>query len=149
MARNYLQGKYIPRNPSKYAGDPTQIFCRSSWERKVMVWLDTSPSVLKWNSEEIVIPYHDPATGRNRRYFPDFAAILQTTEGKQEKVLIEVKPKAQTMPPKPATRVTKRYITEVATYSTNQAKWHAATAWCKTHGWDRFQVITEKEIFGK
>ena len=145
MTRNYLQGKFIPRNSAKYAGDPTKIFLRSSWERKLCVWLDTHPSVLAWSSEEIVVPYYDPATGRTRRYFPDFAAKIQT-EGKIERVLIEVKPLAQTRPPVQKSRVTKRFITEVSTYATNQAKWEAATKWVKQNGWDRFMVITEREL---
>lgn len=145
----YYQTTFRPRNPSKYVGDPSKIFARSSWEVKMMIWLDTNPSIKQWNSEEIIVPYFDPATGRNRRYFPDFAAVIQTLDGSIEKVLIEVKPNTQTRPPKKPTRMTKRYITEVQTYVTNQAKWEAATNWAKQHGFDRFQIVTEKELYGK
>jgi hypothetical protein len=42
-------------------------------------------------------------------------------------------------------RKTQRYLTEVATYAVNQAKWKAADLFCKEHGW-QFQLITEKEL---
>ena len=54
------QGKFTPRFPRKYKGDPTNIIYRSSWEYKFMVWADTSTSVQEWASEEIAIPYISP-----------------------------------------------------------------------------------------
>jgi len=53
-------GKYSPKNTNKYLGDPTKIFYRSLWERRVMVHLDDNPSVIGWSNEEIVIPYLSP-----------------------------------------------------------------------------------------
>ena len=50
------QGKFTPRFPRKYKGDPTNIIYRSSWEYKFMVWADTSTSVQEWAREEIAIP---------------------------------------------------------------------------------------------
>jgi len=149
MSRNYIQGRYSPKNPQKYVGDPTSIFARSSWERKVMVFFDMNPDVLKWSSEEIIVPYHDPSTGKVRRYFPDFAIVVKTKSGSIERVLVEVKPFNQTQPPKKPSKMTKRYITEVSTYATNQSKWNYATEWCKQNGFDKFMVLTEKDIFGK
>ena len=40
---------------------------------------------------------------------------------------------------------TKRYISEVVTWSVNKAKWKAATEFCKDYGWE-FMLITEKEL---
>ena len=80
------QGKFKPKNPSKYKGDPTNIVYRSSWELKLMMYLDTHPNVLKWGSEEIVIPYESPVDGRMHRYFPDFFVEQINTEGKKEKI---------------------------------------------------------------
>ena len=54
------QGKFRPRNPSKYAGDPTNIIYRSHWELKLMSYLDKHTHVMKWSSEEVVIPYKSP-----------------------------------------------------------------------------------------
>ena len=36
------KGKYNPRNPEKYKGNPHNIIYRSLWERKFMVYCDTN-----------------------------------------------------------------------------------------------------------
>ena len=123
------QGKFRPRNPSKYAGDPTNIIYRSHWELKLMSYLDKHPHVMKWSSEEVVIPYKSPIDGRLHRYFPDFYVEQINKDKKKDKILIEVKPKYQTVPPmikKNGSKPTKRYINEVKTWGINQAKWDAA-----------------------
>ena len=66
------KGRYKPQNPQKYTGDPHNIIYRSLWERKFMVYCDTSDAILEWGSEEIIIPYLSPWDGRIHRYFPDF-----------------------------------------------------------------------------
>ena len=38
-----------------------------------------------------------------------------------------------------------RYITEVKTWGVNEAKWKAATEYCKDRGWS-FHIFTEKEL---
>jgi len=59
--------------------------------------------------------------------------------------LIEIKPEAQTRPPVPGQRVTKKYLTEVMTWGKNEAKWKAAENYAKDRGW-RFMVFTEKHL---
>jgi hypothetical protein len=147
MARNYLQGKFIPKRPDKYVGDPTNIFFRSSWERKCMIRFDTDPSILKWGSEEVVVPYVNQVDNRKHRYFPDFVIQYKTKLGEVKHAMIEVKPKAQTRPPAlPKTgKQTKRYLNEMVTYLTNDSKWKYARAWCQTNGWD-FVILTEDEL---
>lgn len=147
--RKYLQGKYIPKNVGKYVGNPTEIMARSSWERKVMIFLDMNPDVISWTSETVVVPYYSKTDQRYRRYFVDFAAVFRQKSGGIKKVLIEVKPKAQTLPPKKPAKMTKRYLEEVSTYITNQCKWEAATAFCKQHGYDEFVILTEDQIYKK
>ena len=66
------KGQYIPQNPKKYKGDSHRIVYRSLWERKFMVYCDTSNSIIEWGSEEVIIPYLSPWDGRIHRYFPDF-----------------------------------------------------------------------------
>lgn len=139
------KGKYKPENPEKYKGDPTNIIYRSLWERKVMRWLDTNPNVLEWKSEEIVIPYLKPSDNRMHRYFPDFYAKMITKEGRVKEVLLEVKPKKETREPEKKKRMTKQYINEVVTWSTNQAKWKSAREYCEERGWE-FHLITEDHI---
>lgn len=134
-------GRFVPENPKKYRGDPTNIFYRSLWERRVMVHLDKNSTVLEWSSEEIVIPYLSPVDGRWHRYFPDF--YVRTKEGS---MILEVKPASQSVAPEQKKRVTKRYLTEVMTYGVNQAKWKAAVEYCDDRKW-KFKVLTENEIF--
>ena len=136
----YKQGKYIPRASRKYKGDPRNINYRSSWEYKFMLWCDQTPSVQEWGSEEIIIPYTSPVDGKRHRYYPDFYVKVN---GK--KYIVEVKPTKQTKEPKRQKKVTKRYVTEVVTWSVNQAKWKAATEFCKDYGME-FMLITEKEL---
>jgi hypothetical protein len=138
-------GQFKPRNPQKYMGDPTNIIYRSSWECKVMSWLDNNRDVISWSSEEVIIPYKSPVDGRFHRYFPDFLVKVKTKDDKINTILIEVKPKRQTLPPVPKKRVTKQFINEVATYGVNQAKWKAAQEYCLDRKWD-FKIITEDDL---
>jgi hypothetical protein len=138
-------GQFKPRNPQKYMGDPTNIIYRSSWECKVMSWLDNNRDVIFWSSEEVIIPYKSPVDGRFHRYFPDFLVKVKTKDDKINTILIEVKPKRQTLPPVPKKRVTKQFINEVATYGVNQAKWKAAQEYCLDRKWD-FKIITEDDL---
>lgn len=140
-----LKGKYKPKNPNKYAGDPSNIVYRSSWEHKVCVYLDHNPNVLEWASEEIVIPYISPKDNRYHKYYPDFLIKVRQADGKHQTILIEVKPYAQTQPPKQRSRKTKKFLNEVLTYGVNQAKWEAAYKYCIDRSW-KFQILTEKEL---
>lgn len=144
----YKQGFFKPTNPKKYRGDASNIVYRSGWEREVMRWCDTTESVIGWNSEEIIIPYISPIDNRTHRYFVDFYVEAKGTDGNIKVMLIEVKPAAQTKQPNTQKRQTKKYLTEVMTWGVNQAKWDAATKYCKSKGWE-FVILTEKEIFGK
>lgn len=141
----YHQGVFQPRNPHKYVGDASNIVYRSSWEVKAMTWMDQHPSVLKWNSEELIIPYISPVDNRPHRYFVDFVMQYKTSKGEIKTAAIEVKPHAQTMMPKQPKRQTQRYLTEVKTYAVNQAKWAAAKMFCEKKGWE-FTVFTEYEL---
>ena len=138
-------GKFTPKNPQKYVGDYTKITYRSSWEARVMTWLDKEPNVISWASEELAIPYISPVDGKRHRYFPDFIVKVKNKDGKVSTMMIEVKPQKQSVEPAKRSRVTKQYITEVVTYSINQAKWKAAKEYCLDRGW-QFKVLTEKEL---
>ena len=138
-------GKFTPKNPQKYKGDPTNIIYRSSWELKLMMWFDTHPDVLEWSSEEIVIPYRSPIDGKVHRYFPDFYVRKRNKDGMVETIIVEVKPFAQTQEPKKQKKVSKQYINEVKTWGINSYKWKAARDYCEDRKW-KFQIITEKEL---
>ena len=47
------KGLFKPKNPSKYKGNINEIVYRSSWEKKMMIYCDTTKSVVEWGSEEI------------------------------------------------------------------------------------------------
>lgn len=145
-------GSFRPKNPSKYKGDPTKIRWRSTWELKVMRKFDEHPDIVEWQSEEIAIPYLNPVKGKTSRYFPDFVIKKRIGKDKYQMIMIEVKPKKQTMPPNPVNRnntptgrVSRRYLNEAATYAINEAKWKAAQRYCKERNWI-FTLFTEDHI---
>lgn len=141
------KGRFSPTNPKKYDGDPTNIIFRSLWELKVMKHLDENPDVLSWSSEETVIPYISPVDNRRHRYFVDFKVKVKKPDGTTHTMLLEVKPKKQTIEPKKQKRKTKQYINEVTTWAINQAKWRFAEDYCENRGWE-FKILTEENIFG-
>ena len=138
-------GLFKPKNPQKYVGDYNNIIYLSTWECKVMDWLDRNPEIVSWASEEMTVPYKSPVDGRFHRYFPDFLVKVKTKQGTTKTLMLEVKPKKQTVPPEPRKRVTKQYITEVTTWGVNQSKWKAAREYCKDRGYE-FMIMTEKEL---
>ena len=138
-------GLFRPKNPQKYVGDPNNIVYRSSWECRVMDWLDRNRDIISWASEELIVPYISPIDNRVHRYFPDFLVKVRNKEGQLKTLMIEVKPKKQTQPPIQQRRVTKQYITEVTTWGVNQAKWKAAEEYCLDRGW-QFKIMTEEHL---
>jgi hypothetical protein len=138
------KGRFIPKNPQKYAGDVSNIIWRSTWERQVMNWLDLSDNVVYWSSEELVIKYFSPVDNKIHRYFPDFIVKIKKRDGMVMTHVIEVKPEYQTRQPTQKKK-TKRFIEESITYVVNQSKWKAAEEFCKDRGWV-FQVLTEKHL---
>lgn len=138
-------GKFTPKNPQKYVGDYTNIIYRSTWEAKVMSWLDKNQDVISWASEELTIPYLSPVDKRMHRYFPDFLVKVRTKDNKIRTMMIEVKPKKQTQEPVKKKRVTKQYLQEVATFNVNKAKWQAANEFCLDRGWE-FLIFTEDHL---
>lgn len=138
------KGKFTPKNPQKYAGDATNIIWRSTWERKVMDWLDQSESVIYWSSEELAIKYYNPVDNKIHRYFPDFIIKVKKKDGTVMTHVIEIKPEHQTKQPI-RKKQTQKFINEYITYTINQSKWKAATEFCKDRGWE-FRILTEKNL---
>jgi hypothetical protein len=115
----------------------------------MMVFCDQNDSVLKWSSEEVVIPYISPVDGRKHRYFVDFWIRMRKPDGSVEECLVEIKPKKQTKKPEMPTtkRVPKSKIYEIKNWLVNSAKWKAAENYCESKGW-KFRILTEDNIFG-
>ena len=137
----YHKRKYSPVFPDKYVGDPTNIVMRSSWETRFAIWCDKNPDIVKWSSEETIIPYVSPIDGRVHRYFVDFK--IKTVSGKT--FLVEIKPHKQTVPPEKSKRKTQKFLAEASTYLVNQAKWEYAKKHAQARGWE-FIVLTEHDL---
>lgn len=134
------RGRFIPKNPSKYMGDANKIIFRSSWELSAMRFFDTSPSILKWGSEEIKIPYIKPTDGRIHHYYPDFLIVYKEKTGQIKKELLEIKPLKEVKLTKKST------VYDKVSIAINEAKWTAATAFAQQHGLT-FRILTEASIF--
>lgn len=145
----YIQGKYNLINSSKYLGDPTTIFFRSSWEYKLYFYLDNEPRVLKWNVEGITITYEMMENGKwtTLRYYPDAYCEIQRTDGKIDKVVIEIKPYNETIPPKEPKNLTAKALENheyrLRTFLKNINKWKKAKEYCDKRGLVFF-LLTEK-----
>lgn len=161
----YKQGYFVPKHPEKCV-TKTNIF-RSSWEAKLMDWFDRNDTILRWGSEPIAIKYMDPVGNmkyckknnldptnpRNWKpsnYYTDFWCEMRQADGGVKKIFVEVKPYAQTIPPKPLDpnanlRQHKAFNKAAETYLTNTAKWKAALKFCKERGCD-FMIVTEKTL---
>ena len=149
-SKKFKQGFFNPKNPEKWVlsskgiTNGTCIRYMSSWELKVMRFLDENTEILKISSEPFAIPYISPKDNKEHRYYPDF--IVKTSKAV---FLVEVKPFAQTQKPKQPKRMTakarERYIDEVYTYEINQAKWKAAQELCNSKNM-KFLILTENEI---
>lgn len=139
------KGKFRPKFSQKYKGDPTNIVYRSLWELKFMNYCDQNENILKWASEEYIIPYKSPIDNKYHRYFPDFYIKYKNTEGKLIESLIEIKPEKQVRGPKVQKRQTKGYLSEVYEFAKNQAKWKAAEEFCLDRRWE-FKILTEKDL---
>ena len=126
----YERGFFKPINEMKYKRPLNQYMnkhewpeYRSSWEKKFMKWCDMNDDVEYWTTEPFAIEYISPKDNRKHRYFPDF--LVKFKDGK--KLLIEVKPLAQTKDP------------------IVQAKAKAAIKFCKNYDMS-YTFITEKEL---
>ena len=80
-------------------------------------------------------------------YHMDFFVYYKTSDGNTRKLLIEVKPYNQTIPPKKRGRKKlETFLNEQKTYQINQDKWKAAKQYAKSKGWE-FVIMTEYELY--
>lgn len=143
---SFKQGYYKIYNSFKYKGDPTKCIYRSSWEFKVMRFLDENVSVEWWSSEPFKIIYFYPAPyGDNKQheYYPDLVFKIGDIV-----YVSEVKPSAQLRKPeKPKSNSQKaalRYRDAFLTYTKNYFKSIAAREWCKNKINHKYVYITEE-----
>jgi len=158
------QGYYRIKNRDKYIGDPNLIIYRSSWEFAFCKWADASPSILRWSSEPIKIPYYDrvskleeckkhgldPNNPKNwivKNYNTDFWIEIDKGGPKPERWFIEVKPKKDYVRPQPPPanaplKEQKRYVQQAKTFLINEAKFAAIKEWASKNN-SKFYIFTE------
>lgn len=140
---NYKQGFFYPRNLDKFVSKDNKAIYRSGLELEYFRILDKNPNVLKWGSEEVVVPYF--FENRWHKYYVDLFVVFKFGES-TKKYFIELKPYSQTIEPKVNKR--KKQMTmlyEAKQWAKNQAKWKAATEFAKKNGWE-FHILTEKDL---
>lgn len=136
----FYQTYYEVKHPEKYIGGNVP-FARSGWELSFMEYFDNNPQIVRWGSENVIIPYIKPTDNKVHRYVMDFYVEYRDTSGNERIEIIEVKPISQTRRSR-SRNATKR-IAEDVTFLVNQAKWRAALAYAAERGW-KFRVLTEK-----
>lgn len=134
-------GRFKPKNPGKYEGDVDNIVYRSMWEYQALRWCDLNDDVVKYSSEEVVVPYRCRTDGKKHRYFIDLKIKFRT--GKT--LIVEIKPKKETQKPQQRKRKTQKYLNEALTYMKNISKWDAADQFAYERGWS-FQIWTEDTL---
>lgn len=128
VSQRVLAGTHQPygtRNKKGYytsTRDEKERFFRSSWEQKMMVWLDAATDVVSWDYECVRIPYQ---YNENKRwYVPDFLVTFQ--DGHKE--LWEVKPK------------------EFVNAEKNKLKEQASNEWCQQNNVLKYRVLTGDDL---
>ena len=139
------RGRYKVKDTSKYIGNPTKVIYRSLWERRFMVYCDTTESILSWSSETIVVPYISPVDNKPHKYFVDFIIKYLGKNGEEITTLIEIKPKKQCKAPPNRKKITRSYLKEMRTWEINKAKWKTANEFAQERGWN-FKILTEIDI---
>ena len=161
---NYNSGNYIPKNKDKVLKLNTQggVYFRSSWEKKIMVWLDLKPEIIQWGAECLEIPYqmthfeNGDTKIKAHRYYPDFFYRMRSSDGVLKEVVVEVKPlkdynmvialsegKLQT--PEKGLKKLKSFEYDIKQAQKNREKWMAMIEWCKIKGFE-FIIITEENL---
>ena len=99
----YHNGNYIPKNKDKVLKLNSEggIYYRSSWEKKIMIYLDLNESIIKWGAENLAIPYQmthfekGDLKVKGHCYYPDFYYEIKSKDGTIKTVVAEVKPKSE------------------------------------------------------
>ena len=105
-----------------------------------MQFLDNNDSITHWASESLSIPYRNPLTGKPSQYIPDFFVVYENKHKQRVAEVVEIKPKKETI------IENKTSARDRAIIAVNQAKWAAASAYCRANGMT-FRVINEDQIF--
>jgi len=158
------QGYYKVQNPKKYIGESGLVIYRSSWEHSFCKWCDFSPSIIRWSSEPIRIPYYDrvskleeckkqgldPNNPKNwavKYYNTDFWIEVDKGDNVTQKMFIEIKPSYKLKKPIPPSanaplKEQRKFNNLAKEYLINEAKYAAMNAWAEKSN-AKFYVFTE------
>lgn len=161
------QGYYKVENTEKYVGDPTKVIYRSSWEFAFAKYCDVSPSILKWSSEPISVPYYDkvsklvecqkygldpsnPSNWEKKNYNIDFWCVVDNGDGTYKKLFIEIKPSNKLIKPTPPPKdspiaVQKKFNAIAKEYLINEEKFKAMKRYAEANNAE-FHIFTEKTL---
>jgi len=162
--KNYHQGNYTPKNKDKVIKLNTQggVYYRSSWELKIMTWLDMNVKVTKWGSENLRIPYqmthfeNGDQKIKEHSYYPDFYYEMMIDD-RLKQVVVEVKPNEEykdailftegkfNIPDGLSLKKLKNLEFKFKMAQRNSEKWKTMIAWCNKKGYE-FIIITEDHL---
>lgn len=142
-SKKFKQGVFKPKHPEKLLGKDGFAYYRSGLELNYFHILDNNPNVLKWGSEEIVVPYY--FEGKWHNYYIDIFVIFKNGDD-IKKFIIELKPYKQTVQPIWSKRRKQiNYLNECREFAKNTAKWESARKFAAAKGCE-FHILTEKDI---
>ena len=161
------QGYYKVQNVNKYIGDPNLVIYRSSWEYSFCRWCDYSPSIIRWGSEPMHIPYYDrvskleeckkygldPNDPKNwviKNYHTDFWIEIDKGNEKSERIFIDIKPAIKLKKPIPpnynaSLKEQKKFVIDSKEYLINEAKFAAMSAYAEKNNM-KFFIFTEETL---
>ena len=161
--KNYNQGNYIPKYSEKVMKLNTQggVYFRSSWEKKIMTWLDNNNSITKWGAECLRIPYqmthfeNGDTKIKEHSYYPDFYYEMRTIDGVLKQIVVEVKPQKEydmvlkltegSLNVPDGLKKLKSFEYDLKQAQKNRDKWQTMIKWCNKRGYE-FIVITENHL---
>ncbi len=155
----YHQGLFIPKNPDKVVKLNAQggLWFRSSWEEKILKYLDFNENIVKYGCEFMSIQYALPEVKdglieyKEHRYFPDFYYELKRSDGVISKVIAEVKPFAETQKPVLNEKYSHKQLINfeyaLKQWNRNIHKWNSAIEYCQKRDIE-FVIITEQFLNG-
>lgn len=160
----YHGGNFIPKNKDKVIKLNAErgLYYRSSWEKKIMFWLDMNEQVTKWGAECLNIPYqmthfeNGDARVKKHTYYVDFYYEMRTADGVLKQVVVEVKPKKEynmvialnagkLSVPEKGTKKLKNFEYDLKMAYKNKNKWETMINWCNKKGYE-FIIITEDHL---
>ena len=110
------------------------VIYRSGLEYQFIQFCENSPTVAKWASEVLKIPYYSRLDGKECNYYPDY--VIENSKG--VRCVVELKPYNQTVKPD---MTDSNWLKEQ--WIKNVDKWNAAKEFCDKNGL-KFIIITEK-----